>query len=1351
MRESILRNTERFLKRCLKGRLSITVATIVGFIITGGVVFGEQLTETQYYHDGGKHDNSNDIVTLGNRIHGIDISNQTFLINSGNISTNGEGSIGLLVNDSTVINTGTIETNGGDGEGSGDAWAVMAGNSAIVENNGIIRTNGTMDRSETVLIHSDSKLTNNKGGVIEANGYQIKAVSIQGNSSMKNTGTIITIGDESSGIRLSEGATFINNKEGTVKTDGNNSAGIEVWEGESANIIINDGSIETGGDNSKGIIGTSVNIENNGKILTSGNDSTGIEIWVNGNKNINIITNNSSIKTEGDNSRGIVGGYIDVRNNGIVTTSGSDGTGIAVWKEGNVINDGSIQTTGDYSRGINGFNNSYVENNGTIETKGKRSYGAKVKGNSKMINSGNITTDGYRANGIRSEYYTDATNKGSIKTNGDNAYGLESYYEGYLENNGEVITTGNSTQGRTAAGMIMSMGSDGKNTNKVATTGIGSVGIKVLTSLYDWDEYDPETLEGTDYKVMHKALTESNFVNTGLVKTSGNAATGIAVVTDEAEGEFYTTAKEEGWELDHPGLENGSKLENTGTIETEGNASYGIYAYTEEGLAKSEVYNYKSGIVKTTGDGSTGAYIENSIFNNEGIIETFGDKAYGIYSDNSSVDNSGTIRTHGEGSYGIYAVNKSTVNHTGKIYVDDPNAYGIVYDQTSKVTVSEDAVIEVGGNGSNGIQIISSAKPVVAYSEPVVFRAAAPMSSARRSSGIAEPFSLRSEVTTYAAAVPVQERAQLSNLGSISATGAGANAIVLKDADLINTGSISSERGYAIVSTGGNNTVTLGEGSNVDGIIKGGSGSDVLFLDGNNTDDLKIEGYNRMVKTGGGTWNLENSSIELIASNELPNISSYSEAAAIYKNIGGEIVIGDNSTVTIKVDQKGESGQLIAEGVTVEGNVNLDIDSSKNNGARDLKFEDMVVTKNGVILEDSGNIAVVSGGWKVDYQVESDGTVDVELKKIRYEDRANSAMSGLAKAFEDAYDNANGHMRNVMNVLNDSTDEEFNSALKQICTDDYSAAVATAVNASMSFQNNIRGFMNGGTSQGTAVRSSREGVRDNYIYATLIGNTSSYDGDSSTTGFDSDSYGAVGAYEFGSGIGFSLGYLTTDTDYEDGRGSKSEADTYHIGTFYKYDNDRGLRVNTDLSLDYTTNDVERRIAFGGITETATSDFDSYIISVGTEVMYDIYLDNNFRVTPKVAFTYGRIEQDSFTESGASSLNVSQDSESYNSIRTSAGLEVAKEFIASSGTYEVSSYAQWNHEFGDIYDDQKISIQDLEGKFVVPGLNVSEDTYEVGVGAEYTTNSDTTYFISYSYEGESSYDNHTGKLGVKYSF
>ncbi len=1259
MKESYLRNTERFLKSHLKRKVSITIATAISFILTGGVTLSEDITEALYYYDGQKH-----------------ILNENITISDP----------GQVNGDSAALNVGGDET--------------------------FITIEGDI----TVKYGSDS---------YEADLHP-RGVQLTNNSKTVNNGTTTTIGDHSEAINVVGGAEFTNGKDGKVITAGYNSEGIL---GSDSAIINNDGTIATSGDTGVGII-----------------------VW-----NNSLAINNGTIETEGNRSAGMFalannGSYGNsyLENNGTIKTKGEESFGMNASDTSKAVNNGKIITEGKYGYGMLAQQNSSVTNNGNIITDGEKSHGIYITEDSTALNSkgGSITTKGERASGVRGWDNTSLINNGEINTEGYKARGIHGGRYSTIENNGKIETKGDSAQG-----IITFFGSTGKNTSggTITTRGDNAQGIFIETNLYDYDTiYNEE--KGEYQAVLLKCENESSFINNGSISTTGEGAYGVLLATTKTWDGFheevakYEESKE--WTYDHS-LDKGSSFENSGTITTSGDRTYGIYAFTEEGMPHSEVYNYKGGEIKTTGDSAVGVYLENSKFLNEGIIETFGDKAYGIYADNSSINNSGIIRTHGDGSYGVYAVNSSSITHSGEIYVDDSNAYGIVYDETSTVTVSKDAVIEVGGDRSSGIQVISNIEPVlITNSSSEAAKIEESSSSTRRAVDSTDPFLGDNDMVLYTNSFEVKERATLYNQGTISATGEGANAIVLSNADLINNGSISSDTGYAIVSIDGDNTVTLTEGSNVDGIIKGGSGNDTLFLEGSNKDDFSVIGYNKVVKTGGGTWILENSTIQLEASKDTSNVSSYSEAIAIDENVSGNIVIGNSSTVVIKVNEEGNSGQMIAEVVVIEGDVNLDIDSSNNDGKKELKFENMIVTKDGVTLGENGSIDILSDGWDTNYTVNEDGTVDVGLSMIAYTDRAHSNWMELAGILETNYKNVNGDMRSIMNELNDLNNVEYNNALEQISGNLYTSTIFINNEVSKQFERNIREFMRQDKG-GIKEASARKNSEDNKQYLTFIGSTSSYDGDNSTTGFDTDSFGFIGANELLDNLGLSYGYINSSVDYNDKSKSSSDIETFHGGLFHKYGNN-GLKVNTNLGFDYSKNDVNRKISFGDINRKASSDFDSYAISLGTEVGYDFYVEALI-VTPRLGFTYSRIEQGSISESEADALNIKIDSESYDSIRTTLGLDVATSLEASYGTYKFSLMGEWNHEFGDIYDDQYAKLEGTEGSFKIRGLNVSQDTLRLGTKLDLNVKSGTTYFVGYTYEMESSYDNHMGTLGIKLTF
>lgn len=1058
-------------------------------------------------------------------------------------------------------------------------------------------------------------------------------------------------------------------------------------------------------------------------------DSVAIEVYSGG-----VVTSKGNITTTG------------------TVTSGSGGEVIygevadGMYAENSeIINDGKITTLNRDALGMDG-SNSKLTNNGTINIQNDDSWGMAAGDNSVLINNGEIITNGVTADGM---YGKDSTviNEGKITTLNNDALGMdgnnsELINNGVIETNGNIsygLTAGTSqvinnnsikTFGKEADGVFVSI-SDASNGGIIQTFGIGASGISVRNNSSVINENNGYIESSGERSKGIESLNALASVNNGNIKVTGTESIGLYLGSYEC---MYDEANVNGNQFKYlipgplnptpPGEYNnnilGSSFENKGTIKSEGDNSIGAYLTSEKNFQDDfeDVALEEGWIVNNALE--SGSKLENS-----GDIISTGIDSTGIYaySENgtskSQIVNTGKVAISGDNSTGIKLENSALTNN-GVISIDGSNSYGIVYDDLSTLNLSNSSFIRISGSNSVGIKMIpSNPSP-----RPSIRATAAPASF-------------------------TSEDGSLVNDGAIIAKGQNSSAVVLDGQEFINNGTVSSESGYAILSNSGDNRVTLTSTSNVDGTIKGGMETDILILDGENIDDFNVEGYEKVIKTGGGTWTLENSNMELEASDNMVNISNYSEALNINNAIDGDIVIGDNSTLTIRIDENGNSGQVIASSVTVAGDVNLDIDSSANQGLRELEFENMIVTESGVKRTEEGEIKIISGGWELNNKIKEDGTVDVRLSKVSYTDRLNSQWMDLAKVLELNYDSASGDMRDVMNTLNDINNTEYNEALEQMSGNLYTSTVFVTTEISKQFEKNIRGFMNQDSVSVQSNINARGITDENKQYLGFIGSTSNYDGDESTTGFDTDSYGFIGATELSNGFGISYGYINTCVDYEDKGESSSDIETFHGGLFHKYRN-KGFRFNTNLAFDYNKNEVDRKIIFGAEKRTAKSDFDSYSAAIGTELGYDIYL-GNWTVTPKAGFTYARIEQDSFAESGANSLNINQDDESYDSLRSTVGMDIKRDVPTRYGMYKFYVNGEWRREYGDVYDDQSVYLGGADGKFTISGLDISDNTYRGGVGIELEKYSGTSYFLNYTYEAESSYDSHMGTVGVKLIF
>ncbi len=298
---------EKSLKRCLKEKVSITAATVVGFLIAGTVAFGDtQNVEFTINSDpkvtikvgSGRVDPINDTTDS------ISVAQYEELVKSGGLN-------GLL----------TITTNE-----SGET--VFAG---VSDNLGTVTATATNDGAITLLKTDADHSSIASSLTIEATGFDgtKKATAMEAageGHTVTNDGTI-TAKDYAVGMKANAGATAVNNAKKTITVNGTDAVGmLAATAAGKTTTLTNNGTITV----TKGIgmatgellEGAEAALINNGTIAVT--DGVGIEVKGAGKVNVEagtmtVADGKTGIKVEGTGTTTITGGDI--------TTSGA-GNGI---------------------------------------------------------------------------------------------------------------------------------------------------------------------------------------------------------------------------------------------------------------------------------------------------------------------------------------------------------------------------------------------------------------------------------------------------------------------------------------------------------------------------------------------------------------------------------------------------------------------------------------------------------------------------------------------------------------------------------------------------------------------------------------------------------------------------------------------------------------------------------------------------------------------------------------------------------------------------------------------------------------------------------------------------------------
>lgn len=300
---------EKSLKRCLKEKVSITAATVVGFLIAGTVAFGAA-KPVEFTTTNGPKVTINVDSTGANPINdttdSISVAQYEELVKSGGLN-------GLL----TVTTNESGETVFAGAKGQPDTLGTVT---ATATNDGAI----TLLKTDSDHSSIASSLTIEAVGV---SGYIATAMEAAGEGDTVTNDGAITAKDYAVGMKANTGATAVNNAKKTITVNGTGAVGMSAATAAGkTTTLTNNGTITV----TKGIgmatgelsDGAEAALINNGTIDVT--DGVGIEVKGAGKVNVEagtmtVADGKTGIKVEGTGTATITGGDI--------TTSG-DGNGI---------------------------------------------------------------------------------------------------------------------------------------------------------------------------------------------------------------------------------------------------------------------------------------------------------------------------------------------------------------------------------------------------------------------------------------------------------------------------------------------------------------------------------------------------------------------------------------------------------------------------------------------------------------------------------------------------------------------------------------------------------------------------------------------------------------------------------------------------------------------------------------------------------------------------------------------------------------------------------------------------------------------------------------------------------------
>lgn len=678
-------STEKSLKRWLKNRVTVTTATVVGFLIAGTVVFGESLIP--------EIPTGEDVITIDqpDKQHftsaDVDTTGKKIIVNGENTNN------GAQTSSAFSAKTGITLTN------KGEVWVTDNGKKGYAQAMGNNYQNVGKIINEG-KIYVDGK--DIEGSIAED---RIKGMAIDAGEAFNRGIIVVTDGVGMTDNSGTSEKTIINDENGRIVVEGTGAGIYHRKEAITKGSVENRGTIEVTGK------GTGVLIANdkaedsyNGKSFTN----SGTIIANNGGKAINSSSKDFTLNLEkGSHIKGVI--ELSGENN----TVSIDGVGTAEKSEINKIQSNDVNVK---------INNSNVILEGKLTSNGTVVELNNKEGNNTLVNKAVLTGEtGIAVANTDIDTSVNAENRlVSITNEGDitaKYFGINNngYYTKYnkieIANNGKILVNDFIKTTSSDKPYYYNTGIYSVSAPYTKTAGIvrNTKEVKIDLSAEQSAELKEKYTEtnGNMYLNIHgiRLHEHTEGYNTGDIIVNSFGGIGVALTAGD------TGANKEEFK------ERYGYFENNGTITVTGEKVKGIQVKNST-EARVEAVNEASGIITINGTDSIGVLVDgaDSYFTNKGTI-SLGMKDTGnqaIVNLDGTAKNSGIIKVSDMTKEEITAeVNKEealeflfdgTVEHTGLIVDKDGNALFLNEDTTVKEDTTTDILDGLAqGNGSVGV------------------------------------------------------------------------------------------------------------------------------------------------------------------------------------------------------------------------------------------------------------------------------------------------------------------------------------------------------------------------------------------------------------------------------------------------------------------------------------------------------------------------------------------------------------------------------------------------------------------------------------------------------------------------
>jgi outer membrane autotransporter protein len=254
-------------------------------------------------------------------------------------------------------------------------------------------------------------------------------------------------------------------------------------------------------------------------------------------------------------------------------------------------------------------------------------------------------------------------------------------------------------------------------------------------------------------------------------------------------------------------------------------------------------------------------------------------------------------------------------------------------------------------------------------------------------------------------------------------------------------------------------------------------------------------------------------------------------------------------------------------------------------------------------------------------------------------------------------------------------------------------------------------------------------------------------------GFENETFGMA----FGgdvkidqSTVGLSFSYANTDVDSKGAGNAQNDIDSYQATIYADYTTSTWY---VEGLVGFARNEIttSRTIDFANVNAKADYGSNQFMVNVGGGMPIEVEKDHF--LTPEASFQYTRVENETYTETGAGSLNLRVAQDEINVALANVGARYHTNQETDSGTMTPEFRAGVTY---DLAGDDGVSTNVFNGggaAFKVTGADVVEFGYKLGAGLSFQPLATTGLTISANYDmwAKEDFVSHNANASLRFNF